>query len=331
MKRFARKELHKTGPMRFHLETNNLEHVDRFQDPHIVQMIKSYRHGRTFNIVFPCARTNLGRYLRETEYGTERLVNGIERSPLWQQLLGITKALKKIIENPIPIQSPIGQEREIGHHLDIKPENILIDDAGNFLISDFGQAEFRMMPENTVTQVTDMAGTEAYAPPEMRNVKLNLSNKYDLWSLGCVFLELTAFICGGHKGIEDFDKLRTSDTEDRFFEEYATGHFRVKPAIIRWMKILSETHEEHTTIRHLLAAIMALISKMLDVSAESRISIGGAYRELESILLHHGPDKVFSNSIQETKVEKEANECILGPGTLDNIRLASNISITENL
>ena len=312
--------------MRFHLETNNLEHVDRFRDPHIVQMIKSYRHGRTFNIVFPCAKTNLGRYLRETEFGAERLVNGIERSPLWQQLLGITKALKKIIETPIPIQSPTGQEREIGHHLDIKPENILIDNTNNFLISDFGQAEFRMMPENTVTRVTDMVGTEAYAPPEMRNVKLNLSHKYDVWSLGCVFLELTAFICGGHKGMEDFDKLRTSDTEDRFFEEYVTGHFRVKLAIIHWMKVLPERYEEHVTIRHLLATIMALISSMLDVSAESRISIGGAYRKLESILLHLGPNKDLSNSLQETRVEKEANESILGSGTLDNLRLASNLN-----
>ena len=306
--------------MRFHLETSNLEHVHQFQDPHIVQMIKSYRHGRTFNILFPCAKTNLGRYLREVEFEAERSEDQIELSPLWQQMLGVTNALKKIIENPIPIESPTRDKREVGHHLDIKPANLLIDDDNNFLISDFGQAEFRMMPGNTVTIMTDMAGTEAYAPPEMRNVKLNLSHKYDVWSLGCVFLEVTAFIYDGYRGLKDFDRARSAGNDDRFFEEHSTGEFRVKSIITDWMKTFQGNFDEHTVKRDLLEAVMALISEMLDTSAESRISIGDVYRELDKILLQYGPSNTSSNSMQEISVESEANETVLGRAVLSNMR-----------
>ncbi|KAL9122157.1 MAG: hypothetical protein Q9187_001286 [Circinaria calcarea] len=322
--KFARKELRDTVPLRFLLEKTNLEYVSQFQNEHIVQMIKPYRHGRIFNIIFPCAKTNLGRYLREEQYGADELRHSsVEMSPLWHQTLGITKALAYIIENPIQVQSDKG--REIGHHLDIKPGNILIDNKNTLLISDFGQAEFLIVPGTSSSRVIGMAGTESYAPPEMNHVSVNLSHKYDVWSLGCVFLEITAFVCGGHQGIDRLDEIRssrepgTNNWDDRFFQrDHTSGFCYLKREIAAWLETLPQAYE-HTS-RDFLEALIALMKGMLDTDAKTRIPIDEVHRRFTDILLRYGPERVTTAPIRIRQEEPEKGETALGNNLLNDVK-----------
>ncbi|MBW2387240.1 MAG: SUMF1/EgtB/PvdO family nonheme iron enzyme, partial [Deltaproteobacteria bacterium] len=73
-------------------------------------------------------------------------------------------------------------------HRDIQPDNILFDEQGNLLLSDFGiaavihQTDSGETQINQLTQVGSFVGTTAYAPPEA--IRRELSGAYDQYSLG---------------------------------------------------------------------------------------------------------------------------------------------------
>ena len=92
-------------------------------------------------------------------------------------------------------------------HQDIKPDNILIDNKGNYLLTDFGiSAKIRRTLTKSIGQKTASSGTTAYMAPEKFSV--NLSDKApikanDIFSLGvCMFELLTDELpCGDLGGI----------------------------------------------------------------------------------------------------------------------------------
>ncbi|KAI4373692.1 hypothetical protein MLD38_011790 [Melastoma candidum] len=72
-------------------------------------------------------------------------------------------------------------------HCDIKPQNILLDDALKAKISDFGLAKL-LVADQTQT-LTELRGTKGYVAPEwFRN--LPISAKVDVYSFGVLLLEL---------------------------------------------------------------------------------------------------------------------------------------------
>lgn len=73
-------------------------------------------------------------------------------------------------------------------HLDIKPQNILLDESFNAKVSDFGLAQLIDRDESLV-QAT-MRGTPGYIAPEWRKSKINV--KVDIYSFGIVLLEVVS-------------------------------------------------------------------------------------------------------------------------------------------
>ncbi|KAL3644315.1 hypothetical protein CASFOL_012247 [Castilleja foliolosa] len=79
-------------------------------------------------------------------------------------------------------------------HLDVKPENILIDDNYRALVSDFGLSKLKGREESRV--VTTIRGTRGYLAPEWL-LENGVSEKCDVYSYGMVLME----IIGGRKSI----------------------------------------------------------------------------------------------------------------------------------
>ncbi|MBR4898049.1 MAG: protein kinase [Prevotella sp.] len=79
-------------------------------------------------------------------------------------------------------------------HQDIKPDNILIDDDGSFLISDFGisrkflSTQAKMMSTTTASQTS--AGTMPYMGPERFSENPMVIMASDIWSFGMTLYEL---------------------------------------------------------------------------------------------------------------------------------------------
>ncbi len=73
-------------------------------------------------------------------------------------------------------------------HRDIKPGNFLLTKSGQIKLSDFGLAT--MIAAARITRAGKTAGTFQYMAPEQIQGKPPLSNRTDLYALGCVFFEL---------------------------------------------------------------------------------------------------------------------------------------------
>ncbi|XP_022777172.1 proline-rich receptor-like protein kinase PERK9 [Durio zibethinus] len=74
-------------------------------------------------------------------------------------------------------------------HLDVKPENILLDDSFNAKLSDFGLA--RPIDRSQSHVITQMRGTRGYLAPEWLTGRI--TEKVDVYSFGVVILEV---VCG---------------------------------------------------------------------------------------------------------------------------------------
>jgi eukaryotic-like serine/threonine-protein kinase len=74
-------------------------------------------------------------------------------------------------------------------HRDVKPQNIMIDRAGDVRLTDFGIVKALSGPELTMTGMT--FGTAAYLSPEQATGE-PLSPASDIYALGCVMYEMLA-------------------------------------------------------------------------------------------------------------------------------------------
>lgn len=76
-------------------------------------------------------------------------------------------------------------------HRDIKPGNILFDEAGKPCLGDFGLAKQLDEADTGLTRTTHVMGTPCYLPPEVTyNGSKAATTASDLYSLGAVFYEL---------------------------------------------------------------------------------------------------------------------------------------------
>lgn len=140
------------------------------------------------------------------------------------QFQGLASALRQIHglsddNTPSSVSSPLLQPpspvvqgvHRSGWHHDLKPENILYfwdtdPPCGTLRIADWGCGKvstYRSGSYNTPTP----NGTPTYEPPEFM-LEGKTSRPYDVWSLGCVFLELLVWALSGSDAVESFGKQR---------------------------------------------------------------------------------------------------------------------------
>jgi len=175
-------------------------------------------------------------------------------SPTWNHMHHYAVTPKV---HDLPPDTEIVELEQFGRHGDINPGNILwfadgsTNNAkldGTLKIADFGQAELNS--SRSRTRPRSVANTMTYRPPECDIQPSIIRQSYDIWCLGCVYLEFVTWMLGGARMLTTFgekrkshDKYLNNDVTDTFFE-FVSGHeskevkVKIKPSVI---KVCDET------------------------------------------------------------------------------------------
>ncbi|KAM0969457.1 hypothetical protein ACFX15_017116 [Malus domestica] len=93
-------------------------------------------------------------------------------------------------------------------HLDVKPENILLDENYRAIVADFGLSKLMGKDESRV--MTTIRGTRGYLAPEWL-LEHGISEKTDVYSYGMVLLEMI----GGRRNVSFVEKGEANDKSHR--------------------------------------------------------------------------------------------------------------------
>ena len=180
-------------------------------------------------MLFPYAQCNLREYMKQTSFNIKD-----KECLLWllEQLLGLADALRNLHNFADPQNSGPSstlaaahpEVRKSGWHHDIKPENILYyrdigAKHGILKMADFGSGKVHIYRSGSVN-TRSPNGTLTYEPPEAKYENAT-SRPYDVWSLGCVLLELLIWAIFKIEEVESFAKAR----EARRFPDHPTDEF----------------------------------------------------------------------------------------------------------
>lgn len=227
---FVRKELTYID----HEEVNILWDLkEKLEHPHIVKLLTSYEHKGKMNLVFPRSDTNLRHFLRESRWGLDQSnFSNLFRAPIWTQTAGIVHALYSIHDRK--------DTDQIQTHYDLKPENILVNINRcefHFLIADFGLSVKRD-PTREGSRTKHGGGDNGYRPPEDKD----LNRSYDIWSMGCIILEILVFAVWGFEGAGKLDNARESPNHP-FWERKPEG-LSLKSGIKALLEDMKQTSRE---------------------------------------------------------------------------------------
>jgi serine/threonine protein kinase len=191
----------------------------------------------------------------------------------------------KKTENRIPMSSWTGcliQALDYLHemkvkHKDIKPGNILIMD-GKVLLADFGISK-DLIDSDTTASLTANGdiGTRMYCAPEVLSQNQLRGRAADVFSLGCVFLEISTVIVEGKGSLGRWSSLRELSRS----RLYANCGSKILQRIdnLRWECFLvfpphlkSVGQEPYKDLTRHGAAVAELAFFMLDPNPKSRIT-----------------------------------------------------------
>lgn len=235
-------------------------------------------------MLFPYAQCNLREYMGQNKFN--------KKDALWllDQFHGMAGAVKRIhdlseVEVPIPsltLRPPAAEERRTAWHHDLKPENILFFSHGSsrrgmFRISDWGSGKvntYRSRSYHTDSPI----GTLTYEPPE-HTYDGETSRPYDLWSLGCVFLELLIWAVFGSTIVGEFSDQRdekrnassgTGSMKDDAFWKKAGNEYVLRDLVITQLGRLDEALVEPSAPP--FKEVVGYIRRMLKTKTHERIT-----------------------------------------------------------
>ncbi|KAI0185424.1 kinase-like domain-containing protein [Xylaria flabelliformis] len=287
---FALKQFHENDPASFEREIKMLQRFNRTRHPHIVTLLAAYTHCGKNYLIFPWATHDLQMYwekVRPTpDAGDVKLVRWI-----CHQAWKLVQAISRIHELDEDAKIP-EEERLYGRHGDLKPENILWYKSrqgfGKLVIADMGLSKTHRYHTKTYAPKQKVPATARYRPPELDYEDGLLGRAFDIWTLGCIFLEMMNWLHGGYAQLAEMeDKMTTRSIQgydcNEYFEwVYVTDRrfstVRVKEVVTECIKTL---RRESSQFVHDFLDIIEY--RMLVVDRNERAPAGGLVHEMEKL------------------------------------------------
>lgn len=294
-----------------------MDELRHLPNKHIVTHLATWTQDDRYYMLFPYAKCNLREYMERVTFGGPDNEN-----ILWllKQLRGLAKAIRTIhnlstreTPKPTPSLAPpnLAQEKKSGWHHDLKPENILYypdpdyniisSNSGTFRIADFGAGKIHTYQSRSIgTQSPN--GTQTYEPPEAKSEGAT-SRPYDIWSLGCVFLELLIWAVFDFETVKKFAREREDrrypdskieiTTDDAFWQMAEDGRAYLRKSVNQRMELLRKYALQPEW--HAFMEVLDLVSRMLEVDRPKRISALDLWDTLDRIYDQRKMDLTTTN------------------------------------
>jgi serine/threonine protein kinase len=195
---------------------------------------------------------------------------GLDRRWLLSQFRGLAGALATI-------HGPIGPDLITPYHHDVKPVNILMfnstttNSKPTFKLADWDCVSWKPQSDPSAGSVgTTRHGTRLTLPPETHE-EGSSSRPHDVWSLGCIFLDLAIW----HK--KGWDNLKNYRS-------------RVKTASLAWCYYRAESEQKvltrnvaTTLYRSRADDLIRIIGEMLEIEPGNRIRAAEREQQLNMV------------------------------------------------
>ncbi|KAH7227153.1 kinase-like domain-containing protein, partial [Fusarium redolens] len=242
------KELHLDDSNDYSAEASTLEKLSRLEHQHLIRCLATYQQGGKYCFLFEWAE---GGNLRQFWANRDGLTRNIDLVGwAFLQMKGLVDGLN-FLHN--------FSSRENCRHGDLKPENILrfldadASGLGRLVMSDLGSATFHAEATRSRGRGTGAGyGTIRYEPPEARTEKMKpRSRRYDVWSMGCIFLEFLIWLMYSWDDLDWFNQ-----EVDRYWLDDGSGA-RVHPGVTKCIEQMQSDPrcQGDTALADLLEAI----------------------------------------------------------------------------
>ncbi|KAI1743122.1 kinase-like domain-containing protein [Xylaria scruposa] len=271
--------------------------LKRFSGPttghkHLIKLLLAYEQEHEgYFLVFPLAEGDMANHWRRHRFHSP---SPEDARWVFEQCSGIAGALATLHGHNFK------SGHDLGRHGDIKPENILWfkrypADRGYLVVADFTLSRFHSAKTVNVTLPGKRGFTPTYRPPEVDlKSRLLSAQSYDIWSLGCVYLEFLTWYLLGYdatrgQGCQSFVNERIvgdNQQQDKFFNivndnGVVPRSAEVKESVKKWIFLLHGASRCSEAIHDFLD----LIEKyMIVINPEKRGTMDQVERELGEIV-----------------------------------------------
>ncbi|KAF5597145.1 serine threonine kinase [Fusarium pseudocircinatum] len=264
-------------------EMTNVTSLRLLDHDHLVKAILACTRGKQALFFFPWAKGgDLYKFLKTNS--TEGMA-----AIIWMldQMVGLSSALSLLADKGY-------------RHGDLKPANILLfpekSGRSRLKITDVGLSKLHILATSRrLNGTTAKATTRRYSPPEFDLLfdddgepvedsdDIKLSRKFDIWSLGCVFIEFLIWAKLGRQEYKEFD--RSMKSHRRFWNSAQEDiDTKVKDRIQNLEGSIKDTPCDKAVQR----ILTLVLERMLLVNSDDRSSASDIYKELKGIRGSYG-------------------------------------------
>lgn len=296
---FALKQLakddHGAALESFHREFAMLNLRRPLHQDRIVPLLASFEQDDQYNLIFPLAWLNLRDFLADPA------MSGMPEYAYLEQMTGITGALS-CLHNDL---KDIDSEPLTCMHLDLKPENILIFNEGSMYgtwkLADFGLSSIQI--KDSKLTLPPHPGYGTYEPPECQ-LNQEQTPAYDMWSLGCIFLECIVSALEGHEAIEAFADARMKESRmglysiiDDYFFSLNIDTIDAPTAVTRRavLEKIKQLGRIQKCSRNICTLLRIIEDSILRVDKNERMQSSILFQIMSSMTLHDQTTQTFDS------------------------------------
>ncbi|KAF5587257.1 serine threonine kinase [Fusarium pseudoanthophilum] len=264
-------------------EMTNVTSLRLLDHDHLVKAILACSRGKQALFFFPWAKGgDLYKFLKTNS--TEGMA-----AIIWMldQMVGLCSALSLLADKGY-------------RHGDLKPANILLfpEKSGSYRlkITDVGLSKLHILATSRrLNGTTAKATTRRYSPPEFDLLfdedgepvedsdDIKLSRKFDIWSLGCVFIEFLIWAKLGRQEYKEYD--RSMKSHRRFWNSAQEDlDTKVKDRI----RTLEGSIKDTPCDKAVQQILTLVLEQMLLANSDDRSSASDIHKELKSIRDSYG-------------------------------------------